>query len=129
MKKNKRLNLTQTDKEILTAFWNGISVEDRIQVLGSFVSIVYVLRKLKHQIIPDAKKLFKWLAFMLRTNKEISVDWKELTKFYFEKTYSVVLNEKVLPTQKYVEDIVNKVDDSTYNHILEGGTIDKMWSK
>lgn len=129
MKNKKRLKLTQTDKELLTAFWNGINVEERIQVLGGFVSIVYVLRTLGHKLVPDAKKLFKWLAFCLRTEKEIAVDWKELTKFYFKKTYSTILNERVLPTQKYVEDIVNKVDDDTYKHILDGGTIEKMWSK
>lgn len=129
MKNNKRLKLNQNDKEILTIFWNGLSVEERIQVLGSFVSIVYVLRTLKHQIIPKAPKLFKWLSFVLRTEKEIMVDWKEITKFYFKKTYNVNLNEAVLPTQKYVEDIVNNVDDATYNHILQGGKLTEMWSK
>jgi hypothetical protein len=114
---------------MLTKFWNSCSVDERINILGGFVAIVYVLRKLKKPVIPNSDKLFKWFAFVLRNEKEININWVGLTRYYIKLKFNLEIVDDMLPTQQYIEGIINQTDDLTYNQIMNGGNINELFGK
>jgi len=121
--KTKRFKLTVEDSKILTLFWNSITESERVNILGGFTAIVWVMIKLKKPIIPDGDKLFKWLALLLKTEKEINIGWIALTRYYFKTKYGIEIDDSLLPTQKYIEDTINCNNDLIYNQIVNGGKL------